>query len=201
MAVARQADGKVIVGGDFYLVGDLPRQNLARFNVDGTLDATWMPRADGRVKAIAIQGTDIFIAGEFSRIGGQNRRSLAKLSVMGTGEADAAWNPNLSGPLDALAIESTNLLVASAFLGSATIVKLSTIGTGQANADWNPGRFECLGGLGFDKAVRSLAVNATSVYVAGDFEWISRGADFIGLRGLVKLSATGTGAPDLQWNP
>jgi len=47
MAVARQADGKVVLGGDFYLVGGSPRANLARFNVDGTLDDTWQPIADG----------------------------------------------------------------------------------------------------------------------------------------------------------
>src|SRR5206468_5976806 len=63
LAVARQADGKVIVGGDFFLAGGLACRNLARFNIDGTFDLTWRPNPDGRVTAMLTEGSDIFIAG------------------------------------------------------------------------------------------------------------------------------------------
>jgi len=203
LAVARQADGKVIVGGDFYLAGGLPCQNLARFNADGTLDNTWVPRADGPVTAIVLQDANVFIAGNFSSVGGQSRSFLAKLDATGTGQADEAWNPNLSVPVDAFAIETTNLFVASSsFPGSETIVKLSTTGTGQRDSNWNPGVFEC-SSCGFgDKLVRSLAVDASNVYVGGDFDAINAGAiGSIERRGLAKLSATGSGTPDLLWDP
>lgn len=39
MAVAVQADGKILVGGEFLSVGGVSRTNIARLNPDGTLDA------------------------------------------------------------------------------------------------------------------------------------------------------------------
>lgn len=201
LAVARQADGKVIVGGDFYLAGGWPRQNLARFNVDGTPDQTWLPNPDGPVTAIAIQGTDIFVAGRFERIGGQARNFLAKLSATETNGIDATWIPDLSEPVDALAIESTNVFVASSLSGSGAITKLNTAGAGQPDPNWNPGRFERFWGDPSDPVVKSLAVNASNVYVAGNFDSIRTDTESIPRNGLAKLSANGTGAPDLQWDP
>jgi len=69
-AIARQPDGKVIVGGDFWFAGGLPRQNLARINPDGTLDPFWSPDPDGIVNAIAVEGTSVFVGGIFHRHSG-----------------------------------------------------------------------------------------------------------------------------------
>ena len=201
LAVARQADGKVIVGGDFYLAGGLTCRNLARFDVDGMLDLTWRPNPDGRVTAMLTEGSDIFIAGAFTKIGGLSRNFLAKLSARGTGEADAAWNPNPSVPVDALALEATNLFVASSGFDGATIVKLTTTGAGQADADWDPGYFECLFCQTSDPIVSSLVADSDGVYVAGQFDTIHLGANSIARRGLAKVSATGPGLPDGQWDP
>ncbi len=42
-AIAVQLDGKVIVGGQFSLANGVSRGSLARFNVDGSLDTTFIP--------------------------------------------------------------------------------------------------------------------------------------------------------------
>ena len=42
---ARQADGKVLIGGQFAKVHGQARLGLARLNADGTLDATFVPPA------------------------------------------------------------------------------------------------------------------------------------------------------------
>ena len=195
-AVARQADGKVVLGGDFYLVDGYPRQNLARFNLDGTLDESWQPAADGPITAIAVQGADIFVAGRFSKVGGQSRNGLAKFIGANSDEADPNWNPNLIGPISSIAVSSTNVFVASNHLLSfGTIVKLSTTGTGQADLAWKPGRF--IGDSPFP--ICSLSADANSVYVAGNFQWVDLTTNFFWHQGLVKLNASGTGEVDLQW--
>jgi hypothetical protein len=201
LAVARQLDGKVIVGGDFYLVGGVACRNLARFNVGGTLDNTWLPVPDGPVTAIAIQGTDIFIAGAFMKVGGQNRRFLAKFSATGTDAADATWDPHPSNPVDAIVVESTNVFVASSGFVDATIAKLSAAGAGQADPGWNPGQFECFSCPPLSPLVRALAADTSNVYVAGDFESILQGTDSLARNGLAKVDATGTGLVDGQWDP
>ena len=95
-AIARQADGKVIVGGDFFFVGGLPRQHLARVNADGTFDSLWSPDPDGIVYSLAVTGTNIFVGGLFNKIGGLNRTNLAKLSTIGSDAADTNWDAGLT---------------------------------------------------------------------------------------------------------
>ncbi|MEP7337404.1 MAG: delta-60 repeat domain-containing protein, partial [Acidobacteriota bacterium] len=74
-AVAVQADGKMVVGGNFTTVNGQPRSNLARINVDGTLDAGFTLGANGSVDALAIQSQSgqIVVGGSFSLLGGQAR--------------------------------------------------------------------------------------------------------------------------------
>src|SRR5262245_62050081 len=44
-AITVQADGKILVGGTFTSLGGLPRTNLARLNVDGSVDPSFTPGA------------------------------------------------------------------------------------------------------------------------------------------------------------
>lgn len=53
-AVAVQCDGKLILGGYFSVVRGVPRNDVARFNTDGTLDMAFNPDANGTVKSIAV---------------------------------------------------------------------------------------------------------------------------------------------------
>src|ERR1044071_2405587 len=57
--MVRQDDGKVIIGGDFASVNGVPRANLARLNVDGSVDLSWSPNANSFVYALAISGQDV----------------------------------------------------------------------------------------------------------------------------------------------
>jgi hypothetical protein len=54
-AMAVQADGKIIIGGDFTAVGGVARNYLARLNEDGTLDTAFTNGADGNVRCLAMQ--------------------------------------------------------------------------------------------------------------------------------------------------
>ena len=40
-ALALQADGRLLVGGDFTMANGLARQRIARLNTDGSLDQTF----------------------------------------------------------------------------------------------------------------------------------------------------------------
>ena len=58
--VARQADGKLVVGGSFTEINGQLMRRLARVNVDGTLDATFAGNSafDNNVSSLALQPTD-----------------------------------------------------------------------------------------------------------------------------------------------
>jgi uncharacterized delta-60 repeat protein len=89
-AVARQADGRVLIGGAFAGVSEVVRQNVARLNPDGSLDAGFDTTngPNGVVEDIVPVGEDILIAGAFLTVGGVTRPAIARLH--GGSSADAA---------------------------------------------------------------------------------------------------------------
>ena len=110
-AVALQPDGKLILAGQFSTVspngspGDI-RNNLARLNVDGSLDA-WNPNVTGTVRAVVLQPDGkILIGGDFTTVQpnvatpsptSPTRNRLARFNA--DGSLDATFDPNLGGSL------------------------------------------------------------------------------------------------------
>ena len=91
--IARQADGKFIVGGVFTLIDGNTRNNIARLNPDGSFDVTFAPGtgADASVDAVAIQPDGkIVLVGSFFNFNGQSRNRYARL--LATGALDPAFN-------------------------------------------------------------------------------------------------------------
>jgi uncharacterized delta-60 repeat protein len=109
-AVVVQSDGKIVIGGDFSTVSGTARNNIARLNVDGTLDAAFDPDADDEVYALAVQANGkITVGGEFTVIGGVQRRHIARLNA--DGSVDAAWNPGANGIIRGLLLQEDGKLV------------------------------------------------------------------------------------------
>ena len=92
-AIARQSDGKLLVGGAFTSLRSVNRNRIARLNVDGTLDNSFDagtgPNAD--VKCIVVQPDGrILVGGEFTTWNGGARKALARLNEDGTLDATLA---------------------------------------------------------------------------------------------------------------
>jgi hypothetical protein len=186
------------VGGYFASIGGLKRNRIARINkTTGTGDATWDPNvssASSLVNDMAISGSDLYVGGTFTTIGGQTRNKIAKLTTTGTGAADATWNPNADNAIITLAVLGTDVFVGGSFFNiggqsRTKIAKLSTTGTGAADATWNPGS---VGG-----SISTIAVSGSDVYVGGTFTSIGGQTR----NRIAKLSTTGTGAADATWDP
>lgn len=195
-AMARQADGGVIIGGDFSLVNGQGRSNIARLKPDGMLDATWKPSVNDVVLAVAVDAATgaAYASGFFTSIDGQNRRYIAKLSGGGAGTVDSNWNPSANGRVTGLALDGSGNVYAS---GSFSVIggqnrvcvaKLSGGGTGSADANWNP---SCNG------EVKGLAGYSSGVYVFGSFTAIGGRSR----AGIAKLPGADTGVADNNWNP
>ncbi len=87
LAIARQEDGKVLVGGPFTLYGSAPCNGLARLTGDGMLDTTFdtsggvgpLPGTNA-VCALAIQPDGrILIAGDFTQYNGDPLAGIARI--------------------------------------------------------------------------------------------------------------------------
>ena len=194
-ALAQQPDGKIIVGGDFYLAGGLERPNLARINPDASLDLAWSPKADGTVNAIAVSGTNVFVGGNFTAMNGLRRNRVAKLNTGSPDAVDTNWNPNADNSVSCLVATNNDVFIGGSFasvggLGRNVLAKLSATGTGAADTNWNPNP---TGGT-YDPAsyVAGMSLNGTSIFVGGNFTSIGG----LNRTCLAKLSTSGTGAAD-----
>ncbi len=92
-SIVGQADGNILVGGDFSYIGNQTRNRIARLYTDSAKADAFNPNANNSVRSIAVQ-TDgkILVVGNFTTIGGQSRNKIARLTAL-TGAADSSFNP------------------------------------------------------------------------------------------------------------
>lgn len=83
--LAVQPDGRILIVGDFDAYDRISRPGFARLEPDGTLDVTFQPSVNGRVRAVLpLPDGRILVGGDFTRIGGVAREYLARLHPDGT---------------------------------------------------------------------------------------------------------------------
>lgn len=86
-AIARQADGRFVVGGDFTFLRGQSVNRVGRLENDGGVDTNFDPGegADGLVRTIAIQADGrILVGGAFTEFDGSPRLGLARLMPDGS---------------------------------------------------------------------------------------------------------------------
>jgi uncharacterized delta-60 repeat protein/uncharacterized repeat protein (TIGR01451 family) len=95
-ALAIQGDGKVVIGGDFTLVGGVARSRVARLNADGTLDMGYNPGAGANdaVYVLKLQPDGkALVGGAFTRMDFRSRNRLARLNT--DGSLDTGFDPGV----------------------------------------------------------------------------------------------------------
>ncbi len=187
------------VGGKFKTEGDTPDSNLVHIRSNGTFNPAWHPQPNSTVRALAQRGAIIYAGGEFTKIGGQDRRNIAALNV-NTGLA-TPWNPDAtiisSGMATAagatvrtLAVDRRIIYVGGSFtnIGRASRNRLAALDSATGNATkWDPDA---------NNAVRILTVSGSTVYAGGHFTRIGR-AD----RNRLAALDTVNGNSAALWNP
>lgn len=85
-AILVQPDGSIIIGGDFTILGTIPRSRLARLRENGTVDLSFLPTgADDTVRAIVRQADGgLLVGGDFTMIEDVARTGIARLVVAPT---------------------------------------------------------------------------------------------------------------------
>ena len=134
-AVALQADGKLVIGGDFTAYDGLARNRIARLNADGSLDGSFLPGTgmNNDVRDVVVDDSGRILAGgQFTQVAGTAQRYLARLTE--TGAVDPFFNMavGFNNAVNALAIQPDGrILAAGAFttvnqIGRVRVVRLGT---------------------------------------------------------------------------
>lgn len=180
LALAQQADGKILAGGYFTNVLGVARRGVVRLHLDGTVDTTFNPGTgvQGMVKAIAVQADGrIVIGGHFFSVQGVLRQGVARL--MSSGALDTTFDPQPGAELvdgdetpggpavNALAIQGDGRIVVAGQFGTfagAVMPNLARLGwNGMVDETFDPG-------AGTDGAIHALSIDADGkLIVAGEF--------------------------------
>jgi trimeric autotransporter adhesin len=139
--------------------------------VDATtgLATGWNPDPNQVVHALATSGTNVYIGGDFTSVGGQRIGILA--SVNSTTGHPTSWNPAPNGGVVALVMNAGTLYVGGSFhppmagpptsIGGQARRFLAALDPVTGNATpWNPGA---------DGPVAAMAIGGSTLYVSGNF--------------------------------
>src|SRR5262245_1007517 len=115
LAAVPDGAGGMFIGGDFSMVGEEVRFNLAHILADKTVDTNWNAGAFGRVSTLLLIGETLYVGGSFFSLGGLQRTALGAVSASSGGVTP--WNPSPfpPGQINALASIGNAIYVAGAF--------------------------------------------------------------------------------------
>jgi uncharacterized delta-60 repeat protein len=195
-AIAVQADGKLVIGGDFGEVDGAPHSMIARVNPDSSLDAAFSPQIDGAVNSIVIQPDGKILAGGlFSSVDDQTRYNIARLEADGTLESVNTFAPGAGADATVygIALQADGKILIGGLFETVQGVARKGIARLQANGildtTFDPG-------TGTDASVFSIAVQLDGkILIGGAFQDV----DGTARQRIARL--TETGAVDTTFNP
>lgn len=171
IAMARQADGKILVTGTLTSVDGTPRAGIARLNADGSNDATFTPGTgpNGQISAVAAQQDGkIIISGDFTQYGGAASNRLARLNsdgsldtsfVVGTGPDSGALSIALQ--TDGKVLLGGSFTIYNGTTGVNRLVRVNTDGSLDTSLNT---------GVSAASAVQKVAVQPDGkIVIGGDF--------------------------------
>ncbi|QNN59043.1 IPTL-CTERM sorting domain-containing protein [Diaphorobacter ruginosibacter] len=215
-ALAIQADGKILIGGQFHSVrptGSTTATSIwgiARLNADGTLDSTFQNAPAGKVKSnhnvrgIAVQPDGkIVIGGYFTAIDGTPINRIARLNANGTLDTSFNVGTGSNGNIEDVKLQADGKVVIS---GSFTSIQGTVIrGIARLNADGSLDTTFVPNG-GDNSVINGSYGGLFPVYqlaIQSDGKIVANGGplNFAGEvhRGVVRLNTNGT--PDSSFNP
>lgn len=169
-SISIQSDGKIIAGGTWFSAfNGISRNRIARLNIDGSLDTTFVIGTgfdSDSIYSLKIQSNGkIIVGGNFTSYNGTQIRRIARLNFDGT--LDVAFNPGggYNGPLHAIAIQSNGKIIAGGYYTSYGGIGISNISRLNINGDID-NTFN-LQIKGFNNSVFSIATQSNGKILVG----------------------------------
>ncbi|HEY1112749.1 MAG TPA: T9SS type A sorting domain-containing protein [Chitinophagaceae bacterium] len=169
-ALAVQADGRILIGGDFTSYRGTARNRIARLSGNGNIDATFDPGTGTNqgISALTLAGDGkIFIGGSFTAYDGTSRNRIARLYPDGSLDTSFNRGTGAKGPVLSVSMQAdSKLIVAGDFttyngMPRNRIARLNS--DGILDASFQPGS-------GADTAILATAIQSDGkILAAGAF--------------------------------
>jgi putative cell wall-binding protein len=163
----------LFIGGDFTTVDGDTRNRLAAIDttatVAGTYTTAWDPDSDDSVFALLLDGTTLYVGGQFGVLDGETRSHGAAIDTTATvaGTYTTAWDPSSDGSLiTSLAKSGTTVFAGGNFsnIGGANRERVAGLDATTGLATAYDAQVNPTGGN-----VYSLQMSGTTLYIGGDF--------------------------------
>ncbi|MDO7873513.1 T9SS type A sorting domain-containing protein [Hymenobacter sp. ASUV-10] len=192
-SVAVQADGKVLVGGQFTSYNGTAASRLVRLNADGTLDASFATGTgfDDIVFSVAVQADGKVLAGGYftSYNGTASQNRLVRLNTDGSRDAGFATGTGFNDNVLSVAVQADGKVLAGGIFTSYNGTTANYLARLNADGSRDTG-FATGTGFGGSSQVRGVAVQADGkALVGGTF---TRYNGTTGQNNLVRLNADGS---------
>jgi len=163
-AVLEDGSGGWYIGGKFSAIAGIARNNLVHITASGGLDLSWNPNPNDTVFSIGKFGSDVYVGGSFTMMGGVTCNRMAKLDA-GNGVLNAVFNANANGTIYSMAVDATDLYVGGVFsqIGGQPRSNLAKLNSDGYAYNWNPDP---------NNAVLTVALLGSDVLAGGRFTQI-----------------------------
>ncbi|MDQ5912113.1 MAG: Delta-60 repeat protein/Por secretion system C-terminal sorting [Patescibacteria group bacterium] len=189
ITMARQTDGKVLIGGVFTTYNGSSSPYIARLGTDGSIDPSFSIGTgfNGRVNSIQVLSDgDILVGGEFTSYNGTSINRIIRLNSDGTIDLSLDVGTGFNGSVYVIRPQSDGTLIVgglfTTYKGTTAnkIIKLS--GTGEIDGSFTSG-------TGFDADIEDLEIQADGKIIAGGI-FTSYNGTSVGK--IVRLNSDGT---------
>lgn len=189
-AIAIQGDGKIVIGGSFTSYNGITKSNIARLNIDGSLDTSYTVIVDNIIYALKLQSDGKILAGgSFSTCNNSFATKVCRINSTGT--VDTTFKTTTNGTIRSIYIQSdSNIIIAGEFTSvdsfpaySRKYIARILSSTGLNDTSFNTE------GTGLNNFVRSIAIQSDGKIVAGGDFTLYNGAS---AERLIRFNANGT---------
>ena len=188
-------DSTVYVAGDFTTINSSTRPYLGAVSASDGATTSWYPNPSGKIWGLALSGSTVYAAGEFSTVCGagssceQSTQTRNRFAAFGSDGSLTAWDPNVnnSGYLNTVAISGSSVYIGGNFntVGETSRNRLAAVSPDGSLTSWDPSA---------NGAVSAIAVSGSTIYAGGAFTTIG---------GVTRnrLAAVGTDGTLGTWDP
>ncbi len=130
---------------------------------------------NGTVSALALSGTDLYVGGNFTQIGGIAAANIAKYNIQTGKWSNVGGASDLNNRVSSIVVSGSNVFMGGSFTNAG----------GVANADyivrWDGSAWNAMGAASLNSSVTEMALSGTDLYVCGTFTSVDgvAGVDYL----------------------